>query len=104
MPALFLIPCFFFLMIRRPPRSTLFPYTTLFRSVYFFLISDSPEVGSPRLVSPHQELRHLLPLCSIVFLDTFHPQGHFLAQNGCKSSGHHIQVLSSTERRKKGKI
>src|SRR2546430_16305375 len=25
-------PPFFFLMIRRPPRSTLFPYTTLFRS------------------------------------------------------------------------
>src|SRR5690349_25031788 len=29
-PLLFL--SFFFLMIRRPPRSTLFPYTTLFRS------------------------------------------------------------------------
>src|ERR1051326_9576044 len=28
---------FFFLMIRRPPRSTLFPYTTLFRSVIFSL-------------------------------------------------------------------
>src|SRR2546422_1495442 len=27
---------FFFLMIRRPPRSTLFPYTTLFRSVGCF--------------------------------------------------------------------
>src|SRR2546430_11359556 len=33
------VPCklpvvfFFFLMIRRPPRSTLFPYTTLFRSL-----------------------------------------------------------------------
>src|SRR5688572_31433350 len=26
--------CFFFLMIRRPPRSTLFPYTTLFRSPF----------------------------------------------------------------------
>src|SRR5204863_1459740 len=26
-------PSFFFLMLRRPPRSTLFPYTTLFRSV-----------------------------------------------------------------------
>src|SRR5256885_323868 len=26
---------FFFLMIRRPPRSTLFPYTTLFRSGVF---------------------------------------------------------------------
>src|SRR5438067_9688835 len=27
-----LLPFVFFLMIRRPPRSTLFPYTTLFRS------------------------------------------------------------------------
>src|SRR3712207_9593700 len=27
-----LLDRFFFLMIRRPPRSTLFPYTTLFRS------------------------------------------------------------------------
>src|SRR5260221_13961388 len=27
-----LVSLFFFLMIRRPPRSTLFPYTTLFRS------------------------------------------------------------------------
>src|SRR2546430_12678861 len=27
---------FFFLMIRRPPRSTLFPYTTLFRSPALF--------------------------------------------------------------------
>src|SRR5699024_12696632 len=33
---LFTFPCssfFVFLMIRRPPRSTLFPYTTLFRSL-----------------------------------------------------------------------
>src|SRR5258705_4859585 len=34
---------FFFLMIRRPPRSTLFPYTTLFRS---------PLVSSPSAVLP----------------------------------------------------
>src|SRR5205807_8593773 len=33
---------FFFLMIRRPPRSTLFPYTTLFRSFNFFHL---PPVG-----------------------------------------------------------
>src|SRR2546430_17265865 len=35
MPLLWQYHCdhfFFFLMIRRPPRSTLFPYTTLFRS------------------------------------------------------------------------
>src|SRR5437879_77110 len=30
---------FFFLMIRRPPRSTLFPYTTLFRSLGPFAAS-----------------------------------------------------------------
>src|SRR5256714_14360106 len=29
---------FFFLMIRRPPRSTLFPYTTLFRSIHITII------------------------------------------------------------------
>ena len=28
-----LLVALFFVMIRRPPRSTLFPYTTLFRSV-----------------------------------------------------------------------
>src|ERR1035437_10917328 len=31
-PLSFFFSYFFFLMIRRPPRSTLFPYTTLFRS------------------------------------------------------------------------
>src|SRR5206468_12871483 len=32
LPTLLFMLLFFFLMIRRPPRSTLFPYTTLFRS------------------------------------------------------------------------
>src|SRR6202008_5094816 len=32
---------FFFLMIRRPPRSTLFPYTTLFRSCLGQLLPDA---------------------------------------------------------------
>src|SRR2546422_7014126 len=31
---------FFFLMIRRPPRSTLFPYTTLFRSLDFSVVDE----------------------------------------------------------------
>src|SRR2546426_6965918 len=34
-----MISFFFFLMIRRPPRSTLFPYTTLFRSVRMFAVA-----------------------------------------------------------------
>src|SRR5947208_11677069 len=40
--------CVFFLRIRRPPRSTLFPYTTLFRSDAAIDASpDSDPVGSP---------------------------------------------------------
>src|SRR4026207_170860 len=39
---------FFFLMIRRPPRSTLFPYTTLFRSGIRKL-RDSPPCAAQRL-------------------------------------------------------
>src|SRR2546430_3996078 len=36
---------FFFLMIRRPPRSTLFPYTTLFRSP-FVVVDDVATTGA----------------------------------------------------------
>src|SRR2546429_6184418 len=41
---------FFFLMIRRPPRSTLFPYTTLFRSLGTDPCASSscPPVSPPR--------------------------------------------------------
>src|SRR2546430_16740748 len=31
-------------MIRRPPRSTLFPYTTLFRSTPAGMVADTPEI------------------------------------------------------------
>src|SRR6266481_9657371 len=43
---------FFFLMIRRPPRSTLFPYTTLFRSLHHAARASRPcprdHRGDPR--------------------------------------------------------
>src|SRR5437899_12650176 len=38
------LPYFFFLIVRRPPRSTLFPYTTLFRSPY---VNDPPRATGP---------------------------------------------------------
>src|SRR3712207_8033510 len=41
----------FFLMIRRPPRSTLFPYTTLFRSRHAAAHQPSTASSSPRLPS-----------------------------------------------------
>src|SRR5258708_38624941 len=44
---------FFFLMIRRPPRSTLFPYTTLFRSVH--VGEPGRLLGHPRLLPGGEE-------------------------------------------------
>src|SRR2546430_9519824 len=50
---------FFFLMIRRPPRSTLFPYTTLFRSEEVRPVRE----GQRRLdVLLHEEDRHATPI------------------------------------------
>src|SRR5256885_12227376 len=43
-------------MIRRPPRSTLFPYTTLFRSTFLRLINAQPE----RLTSQFQVTHGML--------------------------------------------
>src|SRR2546430_9105313 len=47
---------FFFLMIRRPPRSTLFPYTTLFRSRR--VVQDSRVTGPGDLFVAVRGLRH----------------------------------------------
>src|SRR3712207_5107110 len=63
----------FFLMIRRPPRSTLFPYTTLFRSPAFGLkrAIDEGIVKGPRIypsgamitvTSGHGDFRQLTDL------------------------------------------
>src|SRR5689334_24484891 len=46
----------FFLLLRRPPRSTLFPYTTLFRSH-----REAGEVELEARLTPHEErVEHLL--------------------------------------------
>src|ERR1039458_10814417 len=60
----------FFLMIRRPPRSTLFPYTTLFRSCIWiaseprwppaFSTATAPYTRSEEHTSELQSLRHLV--------------------------------------------
>src|SRR3712207_7064763 len=46
---------FFFLMIRRPPRSTLFPYTTLFRSEVIVREGRAPRVVGARYVMAQVE-------------------------------------------------
>src|SRR2546429_154187 len=70
-------------MIRRPPRSTLFPYTTLFRSVLVF--GDCPAVAS---------------YCDKIFRQPPHDQGHYWilslmrgGTNTASAKGAHTAVL-----------
>src|ERR1041385_9419968 len=51
----FCVCFFFFLMIRRPPRSTLFPYTTLFRSLCAWLLRWSQPGFQSRLETRRSE-------------------------------------------------
>src|SRR4051794_17165099 len=55
---------FFFLMIRRPPRSTLFPYTTLFRS---YSGVKSPTECQQSLFESHFASRQSLSDCPVAF-------------------------------------
>src|SRR3712207_8407247 len=71
----------FFLMIRRPPRSTLFPYTTLFRSV----ARDEQErdvlgvpVGLQRGVGGQHAAHH----ARARLVDAAHPVGDLVAPRG----------------------
>src|SRR5215216_7238984 len=54
---------FFFLMIRRPPRSTLFPYTTLFRSLLWHHPGGVAVVGR-RVVPQERSEEHTSELQS----------------------------------------
>src|SRR5574344_2768194 len=54
---------FFFLMIRRPPRSTLFPYTTLFRSSGHLRINRNGVIG-PIIHVIHRSEEHTSELQS----------------------------------------
>src|SRR2546430_15671459 len=51
---------FFFLMIRRPPRSTLFPYTTLFRSQVEIVVQVNGKVRGRVTVSRGATEAHVL--------------------------------------------
>src|SRR5574337_1057773 len=73
---------FFFLMIRRPPRSTLFPYTTLFRTYLSVIVAPLP---SPARTHTHTHTQdqnqtkqkkncfltfHMSGLCQTLLLDS----------------------------------
>src|SRR5215813_15675358 len=66
-------PFFFFLMIRRPPRSTLFPYTTLFRSYE----------------ASHSRLTPLSSRCATVGPAMGHGRGHRGGQSDAQKEAQH---------------
>src|SRR5687767_15302150 len=47
-------------MIRRPPRSTLFPYTTLFRSTVRDLVAAARQLDDPQLVRLRKQLERIV--------------------------------------------
>src|SRR2546425_1682179 len=59
---------FFFLMIRRPPRSTLFPYTTLFRSHTGGGISTLPWAYEGKVRTMERSEEHTSELQSLAYL------------------------------------
>src|SRR5256885_12744145 len=68
---------FFFKMIRPPPRSTLFPSTTLFRSRSYFSRRSGRDRVAPALLrwNTVEKVKHAFPLPVAVFLTSFHPGG-----------------------------
>src|ERR1041384_8395444 len=59
---------FFFLMIRRPPRSTLFPYTTLFRSNCFPSCTWTRTVRNTLTSATSRSEEHTSELQSLAYL------------------------------------
>src|SRR3712207_6849411 len=65
-------------MIRRPPRSTLFPYTTLFRSIIYYLLASksvfNPLYHTPRSPEPATKTSNHLSW----FLSAHHYRSRYL--------------------------
>ena len=68
---------FFFLMIRRPPRSTLFPYTTLFRSILFISDLTLSEV----FVASHLNFKIVFYIEAKIQLQLFFVTNQFILSN-----------------------
>src|ERR1039457_7578226 len=71
----------FFLMIRRPPRSTLFPYTTLFRSCMFIRREYAPSRSPTNFSNRSEEhTSELQSPCNLVCRLLLEKKNHALSQ------------------------
>src|SRR2546425_13162005 len=67
-------------MIRRPPRSTLFPYTTLFRSV----------------AAESRACRHLWNFFGLIFVRTFRPDGFVFVEHESQVGSRNMHGLPAS--------
>src|SRR5260221_4889297 len=102
----YFLPClslfFFFLMIRRPPRSTLFPYTTLFRSAWSWewsyhstpppAMAASTDRKSTRLNSSHTVISY-----AVFCLKKKKKETHSDITSTCRSSAQTALRLASEQ-------
>ena len=87
-------------MIRRPPRSTLFPYTTLFRSFQIFLrvtIQNQIRIAKRVIVDEIIQLRPLRHSHVQCILDPGAVNGNFspIPEQKLHASGVHVEMASS---------
>src|ERR1051326_9343428 len=89
------VSVFFFLMIRRPPRSTLFPYTTLFRSDDRRLSAVPARLGRRRTAHQHRSEEHTSELQSHSFIS----YAVFCLKKQTQQSHPHVQKPRHQEHR-----
>src|SRR5438874_3937430 len=87
-------PLTFFLMIRRPPRSTLFPYTTLFRSLREIAVGrgNDPHVHLCRVrVADALELA-LLQHAQQLHLERRAHRAYFVDRKSTRLNSSHVEI------------
>src|SRR3712207_9174787 len=87
---------FFFLMIRRPPRSTLFPYTTLFRSAAAQSRSRAMRPATSRSEARYAVSGTSPPSCAADGCTT-HPTGTIRTRGLLQRSEEHTSELQSRQ-------
>src|SRR3712207_7144925 len=79
-------------MIRRPPRSTLFPYTTLFRSMSVY--PSSPRASIHAVAAKYSSVEFTVPLfCVLIYITGSVPEN----LSPCPRSEEHTSELQSRQ-------
>src|SRR3712207_8642695 len=100
---------FFFLMIRRPPRSTLFPYTTLFRSAFDPAIQRADSLAAAQQDIYTSDLRALKLNARFILFDacfngSFHQDDNIADRKSTRLNSSHANISYAVFCLKKKKL